>query len=40
MMSTVLPIHILAGGLGLLSGYVALYAPAGVNLSPAKQDFI
>lgn len=32
MMSAILPIHILAGGLGLLSGYVALYASKGAPL--------
>lgn len=32
MMSAVLPIHILAGGLGLRSGYVALYASKGAPL--------
>lgn len=32
MMSTILPIHVLAGGLGLLSGYLALYAAKGAPL--------
>jgi hypothetical protein len=32
MMSAILPIHVLAGGLGLLSGYVALYASKGAPL--------
>ena len=35
-MQMILPVHILAGGLALLSGYVALYAAKGAATSTAR----